>query len=75
MDNVDEEIEDVQGSKSFSPICLPRSCAIRSFPVIRPDTVISSHMFRSGEEVFLDDVTLADVEEALQVRADIVKSL
>ena len=31
-------------------------------------------MFRSGEEVFLDDVSLAEVEEALQVRADIVKS-
>ena len=31
-------------------------------------------MFRSGEEVFLDDITLSEVEEALQVRADIVKS-
>ena len=31
-------------------------------------------MFRSQEEVFLDDITLAQVEDALQVRADIVKS-
>ena len=31
-------------------------------------------MFRSEEDVFLDDVTLTQVEEALQVRADIVKS-
>lgn len=31
-------------------------------------------MFRSGETVFLDDITLKDVREALQVEADIVKS-
>ena len=31
-------------------------------------------MFRSGEEVFLDDVTLSELEEALQVKVDIVKS-
>ncbi|MCI9216713.1 DUF512 domain-containing protein [Lachnospiraceae bacterium 42-17] len=31
-------------------------------------------MFRSGETVFLDDITLKDVTEALQVEADIVKS-
>lgn len=31
-------------------------------------------MFRSGEEVFLDDVTKAELENALQVRIDIVKS-
>ena len=31
-------------------------------------------MFRSGEEVFLDDVTRSDVQNALQVRVDIVKS-
>lgn len=31
-------------------------------------------MFRSEEEVFLDDVTRTEVEEALQVRVDIVKS-
>ena len=36
--------------------------------------LLPCNMFRSGEEVFLDDVTLADVEEALQVRAAIVKS-
>ena len=36
--------------------------------------LLPCNMFRSGEEVFLDDVTLADVEETLQVRADIVKS-
>lgn len=32
------------------------------------------NMFRSGEEVFLDDVTRADVEKALQVKIRIVKS-
>lgn len=31
-------------------------------------------MFRSGEEVFLDDVTKTEVQNALQVRVDIVKS-
>ncbi|MBS5284076.1 MAG: DUF512 domain-containing protein [Clostridiales bacterium] len=32
------------------------------------------NMFRSGEEVFLDDVTRTDVENALQVKVRIVKS-
>lgn len=32
------------------------------------------NMFRSGEEVFLDDVTKTDVERALQVKVHIVKS-
>ena len=36
--------------------------------------LLPCNMFRSGEVVFLDDVTLSEVEEALQVRADIVKS-
>ncbi len=31
-------------------------------------------MFRSGEDVFLDDVTRDEVQKALQVRVDIVKS-
>lgn len=31
-------------------------------------------MFRSGEEVFLDDVTRQEVQNALQVKVDIVKS-
>lgn len=31
-------------------------------------------MFRSGEEVFLDDVTLSELKDSLQVEADIVKS-
>ena len=31
-------------------------------------------MFRSGEEVFLDDLTGQDVENALQVPVNIVKS-
>ena len=31
-------------------------------------------MFRSGEEVFLDDLTRADVQNALQVPVNIVKS-
>lgn len=36
--------------------------------------LLPCNMFRSGEEEFLDDVTLAEVKDALQVRADIVKS-
>ena len=36
--------------------------------------LLPCNMFRSEEDVFLDDVTLAEVVEALQVRADIVKS-
>ena len=31
-------------------------------------------MLRSGEEVFLDDLTISDVEKALQTRIRIVKS-
>ena len=36
--------------------------------------LLSEDMFRSGETVFLDDVTAAGLQEALQVRVDIVKS-
>ncbi|GFI43949.1 hypothetical protein IMSAGC018_01628 [Lachnospiraceae bacterium] len=36
--------------------------------------LLPCNMFRSGEKVFLDDITLSEVEEALQVRVDIVKS-
>lgn len=32
------------------------------------------NVLRSGEEVFLDDMTLEELEKALQVKADIVKS-
>ena len=31
-------------------------------------------MFRSGEEIFLDDVTLSEVKDSLQIEVDIVKS-
>ena len=36
--------------------------------------LLPCNMLRSGEEVFLDDVTVAELEEALQVKVDIVKS-
>ncbi len=36
--------------------------------------LLPQNVLRSGETVFLDDVTLADVEKALQVKVDIVKS-
>lgn len=36
--------------------------------------LLPCNMLRSGEEVFLDDITLADVKETLQVDVDIVKS-
>ncbi len=36
--------------------------------------LLPCNMFRSEEEVFLDDVTLTQLKEALQVRVDIVKS-
>lgn len=36
--------------------------------------LLPCNMFRSGEEVFLDDMTLTELAKALQVRADIVKS-
>lgn len=36
--------------------------------------LLPSVMFRSGEEVFLDDVTKEEVEKALQVKINIVKS-
>ncbi len=44
------------------------------------DKVLGSHlllpcnMLRSGEDVFLDDVTLTEVKESLQVEVDVVKS-
>ena len=48
-------------------LCIVSACLGMTFGTLR-------NMFRSGEEVFLDDVTLSQVEEALQVQADIVKS-
>lgn len=36
--------------------------------------LLPCNMFRSGEEVFLDDITLDALKRALQVKADIVKS-
>ena len=36
--------------------------------------LLPCNLLRSGEEVFLDDVTLEELEKALQVRVDIVKS-
>ncbi len=36
--------------------------------------LLPCNMLRDGEEVFLDDVTLKDVKETLQVEVDIVKS-
>lgn len=36
--------------------------------------LLSVHMLRSGEEVFLDDVTVSQLEESLQVKVNIVKS-
>lgn len=36
--------------------------------------LLPCNLLRSGEDVFLDDVTLAQVENALQVKVDIVKS-
>ncbi|MCI8949992.1 MAG: DUF512 domain-containing protein [Lachnospiraceae bacterium] len=36
--------------------------------------LLSANMFRSGEDVLLDDITKADLENALQVPVNIVKS-
>ncbi len=36
--------------------------------------LLPQNTLRSGEEVFLDDVTVTDMEKALQVKIDIVKS-
>ena len=36
--------------------------------------LLPQNVLRSGEQVFLDDVTLAELEKALQVEVDIVKS-
>ncbi len=36
--------------------------------------LLPCNLLRSGEQIFLDDVTLAQVENALQVKIDIVKS-
>lgn len=36
--------------------------------------LLPCNLLRSGEEVFLDDITLAQMESALQVKIDIVKS-
>ena len=35
--------------------------------------LLPANMLRSGEDVFLDDVTLAELEKALQIKVDIVK--
>ena len=36
--------------------------------------LITSNMLRAGEEVFLDDITVSELEDTLQVPVDIVKS-
>ena len=36
--------------------------------------LIPCNMLRTGEDIFLDDFTVEDVEKALQVPVDIVKS-
>ena len=36
--------------------------------------LITEHMLKSGEPVFLDDVTVEDVEKALQITVSIVES-
>lgn len=36
--------------------------------------LLPCNMLRNGEEVFLDDVTITELEDALQVKTDIVKS-
>lgn len=36
--------------------------------------LLPQNVLRSGEDVFLDDITLPELEKALQVKADIVKS-
>ena len=36
--------------------------------------LLPCNMLRSGEDVLLDDVTLSDIKESLQVEVDIVKS-
>ena len=36
--------------------------------------LLPCNLLRSGEEVFLDDMTLTQVRNALQVKIDIVKS-
>lgn len=36
--------------------------------------LLPQNVLRSGEQVFLDDLTVADLEKALQVKIDIVKS-
>ena len=41
---------------------------------IAPNLLIPCNMLKSDEDVFLDDVTVGDIEKALQVKADIVKS-
>ncbi len=42
--------------------------------VLGETVYLPQNVLRSGEEVFLDDVTLGDMEKALQVPVDIVKS-
>lgn len=36
--------------------------------------LLPCNVLRSGEDVFLDDITLSDLESTLQVKIDIVKS-
>ena len=38
------------------------------------EILIPCNMLRDGEEVFLDDITLTDVKETLQVKVNVVKS-
>lgn len=41
---------------------------------ISENLLIPINMLRSGEDVFLDDITISDIEKALQVKIDIIQS-
>ena len=63
-------------SSSMAKIPPPKAAATakKISPVRSSRLLLPSAMFRSGEETFLDDLTRTDVQNALQVPVDIVKS-
>ena len=42
--------------------------------IIGERLLLPQNVLRSGEQVFLDDITVEEVEKTLQVKVDIVKS-
>ena len=56
------------------PVQIADIRGIHADDVVGALVILPCNLLRSGEEVFLDDMTLTELKNALQVKIDIVKS-